>query len=170
MNQDEIRRQELSNFLRTRRARISPADAGLAAVATAANAWSAPRRSSAFGQGEHDLVHWWLAERPISVSAGTCGQFGPCAAPESGRADATLPAARRQPLVESAGQRETVSSRFQRMLDHNVTMPAFAHGPSMGHTRMEPRRTGLLFRLRASARRTNAIWFGFISPTQRCAL
>ena len=32
MNQDEIRRQELSNFLRTRRARISPADAGLAAV------------------------------------------------------------------------------------------------------------------------------------------
>ena len=31
MNQDEIRRQELSNFLRTRRARISPADVALPA-------------------------------------------------------------------------------------------------------------------------------------------
>jgi hypothetical protein len=32
MNQDEIRRQELSDFLRTRRARIAPADVGLPAA------------------------------------------------------------------------------------------------------------------------------------------
>jgi len=62
MNHDEIRRQELSNFLRTRRARIFPADIGLPAVPTAADSRFAARRSSTVGRCERDLVHLARAE------------------------------------------------------------------------------------------------------------
>ena len=62
MNQDEIRRQELSNFLRTRRARISPADVGPGCGPTAANSRFAARRSSAVGRVSVTWYTWLEAE------------------------------------------------------------------------------------------------------------
>jgi transcriptional regulator with XRE-family HTH domain len=128
MNQDEIRRQELSNFLRTRRARISPTDAGLAAA----------QRRRTPGLRREEVAHlarvsvtwytWLEQKRPISVSAGTCDSLARVLHLNPAERMQLFQLARRQPLVESAGQRETVSSRFQRMLDHNATMPAFVMG------------------------------------------
>ena len=57
MTHDEIRRHELSDFLRTRRARISPAGVGFPACESAANSWFAARGSSTVGRDERDLVH-----------------------------------------------------------------------------------------------------------------
>jgi hypothetical protein len=47
MNQDEIRRQELSDFLRTRRVRIAPADVGLPVA----------RRRRTPGLGREEVAH-----------------------------------------------------------------------------------------------------------------
>src|ERR1700730_4504368 len=70
MNHDEIRRQELSDFLRTRRARISPADVGLA---TAHRRRTPGLRREEVAQLAGMSVTWytWLEQkRPIGVSAG----------------------------------------------------------------------------------------------------
>src|SRR6266446_5348211 len=72
MHQDEIRRQELSDFLRTRRARISPAEVGLPA---ARRRRTPGLRREEVAQLARMSVTWytWLEQkRPISVSAGTC--------------------------------------------------------------------------------------------------
>ncbi len=51
MNQDEIRRQELSDFLRTRRARSAPADVGLLVA----------RRRRTPGLGREEVRTWLVS-------------------------------------------------------------------------------------------------------------
>jgi transcriptional regulator with XRE-family HTH domain len=70
MNHDEIRRQELSDFLRTRRARVSPAVVGL----------TANQRRRTPGLRREEVAHlarmsitwytWLEQKRPIKVSGG----------------------------------------------------------------------------------------------------
>jgi transcriptional regulator with XRE-family HTH domain len=128
MNQDEIRRQELSNFLRTRRARISPADIGLPAT----------QRRRIPGLRREEVAHlagvsvtwytWLEQKRPISVSAGTLDNLARVLRLDPIERIQLFDLALRQPVADSTSQRETVSPRFQRMLDHNATMPAFVMG------------------------------------------
>src|SRR5271170_2085914 len=68
MTQDEIRRKELSDFLRTRRARVAPADVGLLAT---------PRRRTPGLRRDEvaqlagisvSLYSWLEQKRPIRVS------------------------------------------------------------------------------------------------------
>ncbi len=128
MNQDEIRRQELSNFLRTRRARISPTDAGL----TAAQRRRTPGlRREEVAQLAGVSVTWytWIEQkRPISVSGGTLDNLARVLRLDPIERTQLFQLALRQPVIESTSQRETVSPRFQRMLDHNGAMPAFVMG------------------------------------------
>jgi hypothetical protein len=128
MNQDEIRRQELSNFLRTRRARISPADVGLPA-AQRRRTPGLRREGVAHLAGVSVTWYTWLEQkRPISVSAGTLDNLARVLRLDPIERIQLFHLALRQPVVDSTSQRETVTPRFQRMLDHNATMPAFVMG------------------------------------------
>jgi transcriptional regulator with XRE-family HTH domain len=128
MNQDEIRRQELSNFLRTRRARISPADVGLS---KAQRRRTPGLRREEVAQLAGVSVTWytWLEQkRPISVSGGTLDNLARVLRLDPIERIQLFQLALRQPVVHSAFQGETVSPRFQRMIDHNATMPAVVMG------------------------------------------
>ncbi len=128
MKQDEIRRQELSNFLRTRRARISPTDARL----------PAPQRRRTPGLRREEVAHlarisvtwytWLEQKRPISVSVSTLDSLARVLKLDPIERTQLFQLALRQPVADSTFQRETVSPRFQRMLDHNAGMPAFVMG------------------------------------------
>jgi transcriptional regulator with XRE-family HTH domain len=127
MKQDEIRRQELSDFLRSRRARVSPADVGLSA---------SPRRRTAGLRREEVAqlagisVTWytWLEQkRPIKVSSGTLDNLARVLRLDSVERIQLFQLALRQPVVDIACQRETVSPLLQRMLDQTA-MPAFVLG------------------------------------------
>ena len=74
----------------------------------------------------------------------------------------------RQPAVDSTSQRETVSPRFQRMLDYNATMPAFVMGRRWDILAWN-QAARAFFSISSKCPRTNAIWFGFFSPAQLCA-
>jgi transcriptional regulator with XRE-family HTH domain len=128
MNQDEIRRQELSNFLRTRRARISPPDIGLPA---AQRRRTPGLRREEVAQLAGVSVTWytWLEQkRPISVSRGTLDNLARVLQLNPIERTQLFQLALRPPIIDSTSQRETVSPRFQRMLDHNGAMPAFVMG------------------------------------------
>ena len=128
MNQDEIRRQELSNFLRTRRARISPTEVGL----TAAQRRRTPglrREEVARLAGISVTWYTWLEQkRPISVSGSTLDNLARVLQLDPIERTQLFQLALRQPVVDSRSQRETVSPRLQRMLDHNASMPSLVLG------------------------------------------
>jgi len=128
MTRDEIRRQELSDFLRTRRARISPTDIGVPA---------APRRRTpglrreevAQLAGMSATWYTWLEQkRPISVSRGILDNLARVLQLNPVERVQLFRLARREPIVDSMPQRETVSPRLQRILDQTDTMPAFVMG------------------------------------------
>src|ERR1700683_5797025 len=69
MTHDEIRRHELSDFLRTRRARISPAGIGFPATRRRTPGWRAEEVAQLAGMSA--TWYTWLEQRrPISVSRG----------------------------------------------------------------------------------------------------
>jgi transcriptional regulator with XRE-family HTH domain len=128
MNHDEIRRHELSDFLRTRRARISPANVGFPA---------APRRRTpglrreevAQLAGMSATWYTWLEQRrPISVSPGMLDNLARVLQLNPVERIQLFRLARREPVIDSTPRRETVSPRFQRMLDQTDIMPAFVIG------------------------------------------
>jgi transcriptional regulator with XRE-family HTH domain len=128
MNHDEMRRQELSDFLRTRRASIAPADVGLPAA----------RRRRTPGLRREEVarlagisVTWytWLEQkRPINVSASALDNLASVLRLDPVERNQLFQLALRQPAIDSTSQRETVSPRFQRIIDYNVTMPAVVMG------------------------------------------
>ena len=128
MTHDEIRRQELSDFLRTRRARISPADIGL----PAAHRRRTPglrREEVAQLAGMSATWYTWLEQRrPISVSPGMLENVARVLQLNPVERIQLFRLARREPSIDSMPQRETVSPRFQRMLDQSEMMPAFVMG------------------------------------------
>jgi transcriptional regulator with XRE-family HTH domain len=171
MNQDEIRRQELSNFLRTRRARISPADIGLPA--------SQRRRTP--GLRREEVAHlagvsvtwytWLEQKRPISVSGGTCDSLARVLHLNPAERMQLFQLARRQPVVESAVQRETVSPRFQHMLDHNATMPAFVMGRRWDVLAWNQAARAFLFDFEhVPADERNMVWLYFTNSALRASI
>src|SRR6202162_6675342 len=70
MTKDEIRRQELSDFLRTRRARIDPAEGGLPATNRRRTAGLRREEVSQLAGMSATWYTWLEQRRPISVSRG----------------------------------------------------------------------------------------------------
>ena len=128
MNQDEMRRQELSDFLRTRRARVAPTDVGL----------PASRRRRTPGLRREEIAHlagisvtwytWLEQKRPIRVSAGALDNLACVLRLDPIERIQLFQLALRQPVIDSTPQAETVSPRLQRMIDYNVSVPAFVMG------------------------------------------
>src|SRR5216683_7542914 len=159
MNDDEIRRQELSDFLRTRRARISPADVGLA---TAHRRRTPGLRREEVAQLAGMSVTWytWLEQkRPIGVSAGALDNLARVLQLDPLERTQLFQLALRQPLVDSTSQAETVSPRFQRMIDHNAAMPAVVMGRRWDALAWNLAARAF-FSISSKCPRTREIWFG----------
>src|SRR6202162_6195473 len=128
MTKDEIRRQELSDFLRTRRARIDPAEGGLPAT----NRRRTPglrREEVAQLAGMSATWYTWLEQRrPISVSRGMLDNLARVLQLNPVERIQLFRLARREPAIDSTPQREAISPRFQRMLDQSDVMPSFVMG------------------------------------------
>jgi transcriptional regulator with XRE-family HTH domain len=129
MRRDEIRRQELSNFLRTRRARISTADVGLPA---------APRRRTP-GLRREEVAHlagmsvtWytWLEQaRPISVSAEMLDSLARVLRLDGIERVQLFQLALREPVLDSKVKTQRISPLLRQMLDQIEHLPAFIMGP-----------------------------------------
>ena len=89
------RRAELAAFLRSRRERISPEQAGLAAGHPAPHPGPAPRGGRAARRGRRDLVHVAGAGPPDQRQRPGARRGGAHAAAGPGRAGAPVPAGRR---------------------------------------------------------------------------
>jgi transcriptional regulator with XRE-family HTH domain len=121
MNQDQIRRQELSNFLRTRRARISPAGAGLPA---AQRRRTPGLRREEVAQLAGVSVTWytWLEQRrPIRVSAGVLDSLARVLKLDPIERTQLFQLAARQPILHTRPRKEKVSPLIQRLVDQEHT-------------------------------------------------
>jgi transcriptional regulator with XRE-family HTH domain len=167
MKQDEIRRQELSDFLRSRRARVSPADAGLPV---------SPRRRTAGLRREEVAqlagisVTWytWLEQkRPIKVSGSTLDNVARVLRLDPVERIQLFQLALRQPVVDTASQQETVSPLLQRMLDQ-TPMPAFVLGRRCDVLAWNlAARAFLIDFQKISADERNLVWLYFTDPALR---
>ena len=128
MTHDDFRRNELSDFLRTRRARISPADIGI----PAAHRRRTPglrREEVAQLAGMSATWYTWLEQRrPISVSSGMLDNLARVLQLNPVERIQLFRLARREPIIDPTPRRETVSPRFQRMLDQSEIMPSIVMG------------------------------------------
>src|ERR1700733_14686210 len=167
MKQDEIRRQELSDFLRSRRARLSPTDVGLSA---------SPRRRTAGLRREEvaqlagisaTLYTWLEKKRPIKVSSGTLDNLARVLRLDSVERIQLFQLALRQPVVDIACQRETVSPLLQRMLDQTA-LPAFVLGRRLDVLAWNLSARALLLDFqRVSADERNLVWLYFTDRALR---
>jgi transcriptional regulator with XRE-family HTH domain len=128
MTHDEIRRHELSDFLRTRRARIAPAGIGF----PAAHRRRTPglrREEVAQLAGMSATWYTWLEQRrAIRVSPGMLENLARVLQLNPVERIQLFRLARREPVIDPTPQREIVSPRFQRMLDQSDIMPSLVMG------------------------------------------
>jgi hypothetical protein len=128
MNEDEIRRRELSDFLRTRRARIAPTDVGLPATSRRRTA-GLRREEVAHLAGMSATWYTWLEQkRPIRVSPGVLDSLGRVLRLDPAERIQLFQLALRQPVFDSAPHPEVVSPLIGRMLNQTTAMASVVMG------------------------------------------
>jgi transcriptional regulator with XRE-family HTH domain len=128
MTPDEIRRQELSNFLRTRRARLAPAELGLPA---ASRRRTPGLRREEVAQSAGMSVTWytWLEQaRPISISAEMLDNIARVLRLDGIERIQLFQLALRDPALDSKPKRQRISPLLKQMLDQIEHLPAFILG------------------------------------------
>jgi transcriptional regulator with XRE-family HTH domain len=162
MKQDEIRRQELSDFLRSRRARVSPADVGLSA---------SPRRRTA-GLRREEVAQlagisatWytWLEQKgPITVSRATLTNLARVLRLDPVERLQLFQLALRQPVIDSTPHPEAVSPVLGRILDQTTAMPTLVMGPRWDVLAWNRAARAFLFDFeQVSADERNMLWLVF---------
>jgi transcriptional regulator with XRE-family HTH domain len=129
MTRDEIRRRELGDFLRTRRARISAVEVGLPA---AARRRTPGLRREEVAQLAGMSVTWytWLEQaRPISVSAETLDSLARVLRLDGIERVQLFQLALREPMLDAKLKTQRISPLLKQMLDQMDALPAFIVGP-----------------------------------------
>ena len=128
IRREEIRRQELSDFLRNRRGRIVPADVGLPAT----NRRRTPglrREEVAQLAGMSATWYTWLEQkRPIGVSSGVLDNLARVLLLNPAERVQLFQLALRQPVLDSTSKPETVSPLIRRLVDQLSPIPALVLG------------------------------------------
>jgi transcriptional regulator with XRE-family HTH domain len=128
MTKDEIRRQELSDFLRNRRGRVAPADVGLPET----NRRRTPglrREEVAQLAGMSATWYTWLEQkRPIGVSPGVLDNLARVLQLDPAERMQLFQLALRNPILECPSQPETVTPLIRRIVDQLNPIPAIILG------------------------------------------
>ena len=128
MGPDEIRRQELGDFLRTRRARIDPAEVGLPATNRRRTA-GLRREEVAQLAGMSATWYTWLEQkRPIRVSPGVVDSLARVLRLDPVERIQLFQLALRQPVCDSTPRPEVVSPLIARLLGQAPAMPRVVIG------------------------------------------
>ena len=128
IRRDEIRRQELSDFLRNRRGRVTPSDVGLPAT----NRRRTPglrREEVAQLAGMSATWYTWLEQkRPIGVSSSVLENLARVLLLNPAERLQLFQLALRQPVLNSTSKPETVSPLIRRIIDQMDPIPAIVIG------------------------------------------
>ncbi|HSU90105.1 MAG TPA: helix-turn-helix transcriptional regulator [Sporolactobacillaceae bacterium] len=128
IRRDEIRRQELSDFLRNRRGRVTPSDVGLPAT----NRRRTPglrREEVAQLAGMSATWYTWLEQkRPIGVSSSVLDNLARVLLLNPAERLQLFQLALRQPVLNSTSKPETVSPLIRRIIDQMDPIPAIVIG------------------------------------------
>ena len=171
MAKDEIRRQELSDFLRNRRGRIAPADVGLPET----NRRRTPglrREEVAQLAGVSATWYTWLEQkRPIGVSSGVLDSLARVLRLDPAERMQLFQLALRQPVLESPSKRETVSPLIRRLLDQTDPVPAFVIGRRWDVLAWNRAALAFFFDFeQVPSNERNTLWLIFTDPTLRSLL
>jgi len=171
MAKDEIRRQELSDFLRNRRGRIAPADVGLPET----NRRRTPglrREEVAQLAGVSATWYTWLEQkRPIGVSSGVLDSLARVLRLDHAERMQLFQLALRQPVLESPSKRETVSPLIRRLLDQTDPVPAFVIGRRWDVLAWNRAALAFFFDFeQVPSNERNTLWLIFTSSTLRSLL
>jgi transcriptional regulator with XRE-family HTH domain len=168
MTKDEIRRQELSDFLCNRRGRIAPGDVGLPAT----NRRRTPglrREEVAQLAGVSATWYTWLEQkRPIGVSSSVLDNLARVLQLDPAERMQLFQLALRPPVFDSPSKRETVSPLIRRLLDQTDPIPAFVLGRRWDV--LASNRAALAFFLdfeQVPANERNMLWLVFTNSTLR---
>jgi transcriptional regulator with XRE-family HTH domain len=171
MTKDEIRRQELSDFLRNRRGRIAPGDVGLPAT----NRRRTPglrREEVAQLAGVSATWYTWLEQkRPIGVSSGVLDSLARVLRLDPVERMQLFQLALRPPVLDSPSKPETVSPLIRRLLDQTDPIPAFVLGRRWDVLAWN--RAALAFFLdfeQAPANERNMLWLVFTNSKLRALI
>jgi hypothetical protein len=128
MTKDEIRRQELSDFLRNRRGRIAPADVGLPAT-TRRRTPGLRREEVAHLAGMSATWYTWLEQkRPIGVSPGVLDNLARVLLLDPAERMQLFQLALRNPVLECPSKPEIISPLIRRLVDQFNPNPAIVLG------------------------------------------
>jgi transcriptional regulator with XRE-family HTH domain len=168
MTKDEIRRQELSDFLRNRRGRIAPADVGLPAT----NRRRTPglrREEVAQLAGVSATWYTWLEQkRPIGVSSGVLENLARVLRLDPAERMQLFQLALRQPVLDSSIRTETVSPLLRRLLDQTDSIPAFILGRRWDVLAWNRAARAFFFDFeQVPATERNTLWLFFTNPGLR---
>ena len=171
MGQDEIRRQELGDFLRTRRARIDPADIGLPATNRRRTAGLRREEVAQLARMSVTWYTWLEQKRPIKVSEGMLHNLASVLRLDAIERKQLFRLALRQPVVDSTSRRETVSPRLQRMIDYNGGMPTFVIGRRWDVLAWNLAARALFFDFeQVPAAERNIVWLYFTNSALRATI
>jgi transcriptional regulator with XRE-family HTH domain len=168
MTRDEIRRQELSNFLRNRRGRIAPADVGLPAT----NRRRTPglrREEVAQLAGVSATWYTWLEQkRPIGVSSSVLDNLARVLRLDTAERMQLFQLALRQPVLDASSRPETVSPLLRRLLDQTDSVPAFVLGRRWDVLAWNRGARAFFFDFeQVPASERNTLWLFFTNPVLR---
>ncbi|MGA9722056.1 MAG: helix-turn-helix transcriptional regulator [Candidatus Binatus sp.] len=171
MAKDEIRRQELSDFLRNRRGRIAPSDVGLPAT----NRRRTPglrREEVAQLAGVSATWYTWLEQkRPIGVSSGVLNNLARVLRLDSAERTLLFQLALRQPVLDSPSRPETVSPLIRRLLDRTDPIPAFVLGRRWDVLAWNRAALAFFFDFeQVPANERNTLWLAFTNSALRSLL
>src|SRR5260370_36879227 len=128
MTKDEIRRQELSDFLRNRRGRIAPGEVGLPETRRRGTP-GLRREEVAQLAGMSATWYTWLEQkRPIGVSSGVLDKLARVLLLDPAERLQLFTLALRQPVLDSPLKPETVSPLIRRIVEQMDPIPALVLG------------------------------------------
>ena len=168
MTRDEIRRQELGNFLRNRRGRIAPAEVGLPAT----NRRRTPglrREEVAQLAGVSATWYTWLEQkRPIGVSSSVLENLARVLRLDPAERMQLFQLALRQPVLDNSSRPETVSPLLRRLLDQTDAVPAFVLGRRWDVLAWNRAARAFFFDFeQVPANERNTLWLFFTNPVLR---
>jgi transcriptional regulator with XRE-family HTH domain len=166
--QEQLRVQELGDFLRTRRGRIAPERVGLP---RGERRRTPGLRRAEVAQLAGVSVDWytWLEQgRPISVSIQVLESLVQALQLDANEREHLFFLAHQQPPPEGTPLRETVSATLQHFLDHLDLSPAFAIGPRWDIVAWNEAARVVLYDFpNMTMRERNVVWLTFTSVPHR---